>query len=201
MTGDIRVTKGTVQVTGELTPDTVRALTTRHRVRTEIEIWRARIATLDVLAGMERIERLALVNSRLADPASLSRMPQLRRLFLNQLTPAGGWGFVAGLTQLDELELLNIRGPIALPSLAEHRTLSRILVWGCRGFDGAAELASAPALTELTCVDTGLELDHLAPLLAHPTLRYLNVQLRTVRANAQLDELLAANGKRRRRAD
>jgi hypothetical protein len=200
VTGDVRVVKGTVQVTGDLTPDIVRILTTRHRARTEVEIWRARIDTLDTLAELEAIDRLALVNCRLADPASLSRMPTLRRLFLNELTPAGGWAFLAGVTQLDELELLNIRGPLALPSFAEHRTLTRIHVWGCRGLDDAAALASAPALTELACVDTGLDLDSLAPLLAHPTLRYLDVGLRTARANAELDELLAAHGKQRHRA-
>jgi len=110
----MRVVKGTVVVEGTFSEsDLVR----RHASRREFELWRMRLASLAFLTDLPAIERLGLINVKVADPRALAELGTLRNLFLNGFTSASGWGFLAELAQIEELHILNTRGPLVLPDL------------------------------------------------------------------------------------
>ena len=119
----------------------------------------------------------------------------MRSLFINTSAIAAGFDFLADLAQVEELHLLNHRGPLTLPALEGMAALKRFRVWGCKGFTDISVLAEVPQLEEVELIDAGLEPEDLKPLITKPTIRYVNAQFATQSRNAHFTELLAKYGK------
>ena len=197
MATEITVVRGAVIVTGDLTADAAETLARRHSRRTRVDIWRARLANLDALTPLQHLDELTLANCTIDDASALAGLPTLRSLTLNQVRSTHGWGFLAELTPLETLNLRNLRGDVELPDLAPLASLTQLELWGCTGITDASSLLGLPALTELSVVDTGLDLESLRPVVALPSVRYASAQFRTNAANAAFEALLDELGKRR----
>ncbi|MDQ0372712.1 hypothetical protein [Cellulomonas humilata] len=189
----MRVVKGTVVVEENFSQaDLVR----RHASRREFELWRMRLASLEFLKDLPAIERLGLINVKVADPHALAEIGTLRNLFLNGFTSAPGWGFLAELTQIEELHILNTRGKLVLPDLTRLDHLKTFRIWGCKGLSDISILTEVPHLEEVQLVDTALTPDDLVPLLEKPSVRYLSSSFGTQRESKLFEEYLDTYGKK-----
>ena len=189
----MRVVKGTVVVEETFSQaDLVR----RHASRREFELWRMRLASLAFLTDLPAIERLGLINVKVADPHALAEIGTLRNLFLNGFTSASGWGFLAELTQIEELHILNTRGKLVLPDLARLDHLKTFRIWGCKGLSDISILTEVPHLEEVQLVDTALTPDDLVPLLEKPSVGYLSSSFGTQRESKLFEEYLDTYGKK-----
>ena len=133
---------------------------------------------------------------KVADPRALAEIGTLRRLFLNGFTSAAGWGFLADLTQIEELHILNTRGALVLPDLQRLDHLRTFRIWGCKGLSDLSILTDVPHLEEVELVDTALAPDDLLPLLEKPSIAYLSATFATKRDTDRFDEYLDTYGKR-----
>lgn len=139
----VRLVAGKVVVTGDVSDAVRRTLLTRYRKREVVELWRADLDDLTFLTELPGLRSLSVVSCRLLDTAPLARCTALRTLFLNQARPRDGWEFLAGLGQVEELHLLNVRGDLPLPDLTGMTSLRVLRVWGCTGLRSLAALSSS----------------------------------------------------------
>jgi hypothetical protein len=191
----VKVVKGAVMVEGAISAETLPLLKAKMKNRTRLELWRATLPTLAFLSDLTPLEHLSVVNCKVTDASALGEIEGLRSLFLNGSSFKEGLGFLADVRDVEELDLLNLRGTFSVPALTALRRLSRVRVWGCKGFTDVAALAAAPHLAAVELVDVGLEPHTLGPLLEHGSLRFLDAQFGTVARQRRFAELLAQSGK------
>lgn len=196
MPTNVRVVKGKLVVEDEFSELERRVLAGRHRSRTELELRRTRHESLAFLADLPALERLEVVSAEVDDPTALAEAGALRTLFLNGTAPRSGWGFLADLTQIEELHLLNVRGPLALPDLCRLDRLRTFRAWGCTGLADVSSLESASRLEEVELVATSVTADGLLPLLAKPSVLYVSATFTTKRENERFRQHLDRYGKR-----
>lgn len=201
MPADISVVKGKVCVTGQLTDAQVPDLVRRCATRSRLELRRTRHQTLELLEQLPGIEELELVRTRVTDAGALARLPALRVLWLNGVTVESGFGFLAGLSQVQELHLLNHRGALELPDLAGMTSLRTFREWGCKGLTDLSVLLDVPQLEEVALTDAGVEPEDLVPVVAMPSVRYVSAQFGSKGRNDRFAEIVAAHGKAQYRDD
>ncbi|KQR17398.1 hypothetical protein [Cellulomonas sp. Leaf334] len=194
MPKNIRVVQGTVVVEGSFSESEL--LVGRYTSRRDFELWRSQHASLAFLTNLPVIERLGLINVKVADPRALAELGTLRSLFLNGFRSASGWGFLADLTQIEELHILNTRGPLVLPDLQRLDHLTTVRIWGCKGLSDITMLTDVPHLEEVELVDTALTPDDLLPLLEKPSIAYLGSSFARKRDTDLVDEYLDRYGKK-----
>lgn len=195
MPTNVSVIKGAVVVEGALTEPDRQRLVRLCATRSTVEVWRAQHTALALLLDLPGLADLSLVNVRVDDPGALPEISTLRRLFLNQARFRTGWGFLASLTQIEELHLLNVRGEVVLPDLRALDRLRMVRVWGCTGLTDVSGLAVAPHLEDVRLVDTGMTPAGLAPLLEKPSVRRLSSTFPRIKDDEHFRELLARHGK------
>ncbi|GEK21797.1 hypothetical protein CXY01_23170 [Cellulomonas xylanilytica] len=148
------------------------------------------------LRDLPALESLSLINVRVDDARALAEVGTLRRLFLNGIKPTPGWDFLAGLAQIEELQILNVRGPLVLPDLSGLDRLATFRIWGCRGLTDVSVLENTPLLEEVELVDAGLTPDDLGSLLEKSTLAYLSCTFATRRDTDRFHQDLDRYGKK-----
>jgi hypothetical protein len=85
-----------------------------------------------------------------------------------------------------------------LPDLSRCNKLVRVKLWNCKRLADIMPLTAIPHLTTVEIVGLALkEPRDYERLIASPRLRYVAVQLSGVKRNAEIDRLLAQQGKRR----
>jgi hypothetical protein len=168
---------------------------------------------IEALSGLTRLEDLTLRSITLADLSLLRPMTELRSLDV-KLGGTSNLALLPEVGQLRYLELWRIRGladvstvgslphlrhlflqtlshVTALPDFGEARALRRIELETMKGIRDLRPLGSAPALEELLLHDMPqLQPDDLEPLVGHPTLRALSVELGGAKKNAAAQALL-----------
>ena len=151
----------------------------------------------DALAGLRRLESLALWGGGLTDAAlsSLASLAQLRRLELWAARGLGDRG-LSTATRLRSLERLSLRGGPAiteagLAALRAHPRLTSLRLDGIRLTPaGAAHIAAAPGLTSLALEDTGLDDRGAAALGRMPGLLYLSLASSSSLTDADQDRVI-----------
>ncbi|WP_456789815.1 hypothetical protein [Cellulomonas sp. P5_C5] len=195
MSEHVRVVKGAVVIEDRFAEPERELLTRRYRSRKVVELWRTRHRSFDFLKDLPHLEDLSLIRVKVDDPRALSEIRTLKRLFLNGLNPGSGWDFLADLTQVEELHLLNVRGPLTLPDLQRLDHLATFRVWGCKGLADVSALEKTPRLEEVWLTDTALTPDLVLPLLEKPSVRYLSSSFPRRRDDELFQEYLARYGK------
>lgn len=199
MSATAKILKGTVSIEGQLSRANEAALAKKYAGKTSFNLRRMKLESLSFLGAFEGIRDLSFVNVKVADASALTELGALERLFLNGVTVGAGFGFLSKLAALEELHLLNLRGPLELPSLTDLGALTKFRVWGCKGFSDLSILQEVPNLEELELVDTALEPDDLLPLLGKTSVRFVAAQFKTKKHNDVFSEHLTKFGKTRYR--
>ncbi|GEL98214.1 hypothetical protein [Cellulomonas terrae] len=193
MSKNVRIVKGTVVAEGSFSESEL--LVGRYTSRRAFELWRAQLPSLAFLTDLPLLESLGLINVKVADPGALAEVGTLRSLFLNEFRSAAGWDFLADLTQVEELHILNTRGALVLPDLRRLDHLTTFRIWGCKGLSDISFLIDVPHLEEVALVDTALTPDDLLPLLQKPSVAYLSSSFARRREADLFDEYLDRYGK------
>jgi hypothetical protein len=169
MSKKINLLKGKVVIEGELLESEQELLVKKYKSKKIFELWRAQYPSLVFLKNLPCLENLSLINVKVDDASALPEMSTLKNLFINGAKFGCGWGFLADLTQIEELHILNLRGEFVLPDLGELDQLKVFRIWGCKGLSDISVLKNVRQLEEVDLVDTGLTPDNLLPLLkSHP---------------------------------
>lgn len=197
MPKNIRIVHGTVVAEGRFSESDL--LVPRYTSRGDVELWRAELPSLAFLKNLPVLERLGLINVKVADPRALAEIGTLRNLFLNGFRSAAGWDFLADLTQIEELNVLNTRGQLVLPDLHRLESLRTFFAWGCRGLSDLSFLTEVPRLEEVQLVDTALTPDDLVPLLEKPSVAYVSATFATRREADLFEAYLERYGKKAHR--
>jgi hypothetical protein len=196
MSKNISLLKGKVVIEGKLSEPEQEFLIEKYKSKKVFEVWRTQLKSLTFLKDLPKMESLSLINTKVEDPQALSEIGSLKNLFLNEFKPGSGWNFLADLSQIEELQILNTRGELALPDLQKLDHLKIFRLWGCKGFVDISILENTPNLEELELVDTGLTPEKLLPLLEKPSVKYLSASFSTKKDNELFQEYLARHGKK-----
>ena len=196
MSKNISLLKGKVVIEGKLSESDQEFLIEKYKSKKVFELWRAQLKSLSFLKNLPKIESLSLINTKVEDPDALSEIGSLGNLFLNELKPGSGWGFLANLTQIEELHILNIKGELILPDLHKLNHLKAFRIWGCKGFADISILKNTLKLEEVELVDTALTPEKLLPLFEKPSIKYLSSSFSTKKENELFQEYLDRYGKK-----
>ncbi len=196
MSKNISLLKGKVVIEGKLSEPEQEFLIEKYKSKKVFEIWRTQFKSLTFLKDLLKMESLSLINTKVEDPQALSEIGSLKNLFLNEFKPGSGWNFLANLSQIEELQILNTRGELALPDLRKLDHLKTFRIWGCKGFVDISILKNTPNLEEVELVDTGLTPEKLLPLLEKPSVKYLSSSFNTKKDNELFQEYLDKYGKK-----
>jgi hypothetical protein len=115
------------------------------------------VADLAPLAGLTRLEKLALARTAVADLAPLAQMTRLRSLDLARCTEIERLDPLARLSALAHLDLSGCAGVTDLSPLAELIALRRVELDGCKGVTNLAPLAAIARRGAVIKVDTPLK--------------------------------------------
>ncbi len=196
MSKNISLLKGKVVIEGKLSELEQEFLIEKYQSKKVFELWRTQLKSLTFLKDLRKMESLSLINTKVEDPQALSEIGSLKNLFLNEFKPGSGWNFLANLSQIEELQILNTRGELALPDLQKLDHLKTFRIWGCKGFADISILKNTPNLEEIELVDTGLTPEKLLPLLEKPSVKYLSSSFNTKKDNELFQEYLDRYGKK-----
>lgn len=196
MSKNISLLKGKVVIEGKLSEPEQEFLIEKYQSKKVFELWRTQLKSLTFLKDLRKMESLSLINTKVEDPQALSEIGSLKNLFLNEFKPGSGWNFLANLSQIEELQILNTRGELALPDLQKLDHLKTFRIWGCKGFADISILENTPNLEEIELVDTGLTPEKLLPLLEKPSVKYLSSSFNTKKDNELFQEYLDRYGKK-----
>ena len=196
MSKNISLLKGKVVIEGKLSELEQEFLIEKYQSKKVFELWRTQLKSLTFLKDLRKMESLSLINTKVEDPQALSEIGSLKNLFLNEFKPGSGWNFLANLSQIEELQILNTRGELALPDLQKLDHLKTFRIWGCKGFADISILENTPNLEEIELVDTGLTPEKLLPLLEKPSVKYLSSSFNTKKDNELFQEYLDRYGKK-----
>lgn len=196
MSKNVSLLKGKVVIEGKISGPEQEFLIEKYKTKKVFEIWRSQLKELSFLKNLPNIEVLSLINTKVEDSQALSQIGTLKNLFLNEFKPGSGWDFLAGLSQIEELQILNTRGELALPDLQKLGGLKIFRLWGCKGFTDISILNHAPNLEEVELIDTGLSPADLLFLFERPNVKYLNASFKTKKENDTFQEYLDRYGKK-----
>jgi len=150
----------------------------------------APIMNLAPLRPLTKLTSLWLRAGRLTDLADLPHFDSLRTLDLTLLKDVHDLSPVAAMRDLRELSLGGLPKIAALPNLKDCRALRTVRLGSMTNLTDLSGLAAAPALKELEFTAPHLTADAFRPLVGHPTLRTIRVQLGTNAKNDALDALV-----------
>lgn len=196
MSKNISLLKGKVVIEGKLSEPDQEFLIEKYKSKKIFELWRTQLKSLAFLKNLPKMESLSLINTKVEDPGALAEISTLKNLFLNEFKPSSGWDFLANLTQIEELHILNTKGELALPDLQKLDNLKAFRIWGCKGFADISILKNVPNLEEVELVDTALTPEKLLPLFEKPSVKYLNAPFSTKKDNELFQEYLNKYGKK-----
>lgn len=183
MPNNFRSIKGKVVIEDQFTLLEEEIVKTRYKNKKAFEFWRMNLKSLDFLKDLHAVEDLGLINVKIENAAALGDINTLKKLFLNQVRPASGWDFLAQLSQIGQLHLLNIRGSLTLPGFENLTSLKAFHVWGCKGFADISILKDTRNLEEVKFVGTALEPDDLLPLFERDSIKFVSAQFKTKQQN------------------
>ena len=127
--------------------------------------------------------------------AALARVPRLRALELTMIRGLSDCAVLGALPNLEHLTLSTLKHVTRLPSLRAAVRLTHVSLDQMRGLTDMQAIADAPNLTTFSAVDmTSLEPRLFAPLVGHPTLRYVHAGFGSMKKNAEFAEMFAYLG-------
>ncbi len=146
-----------------------------------------RSITLPDLSLLVGLEHLWSLDIKLGGTKNLALLPELKSLKYLELWMVKGLDDVspiASAISLQHLFLQALRRVEAVPPLGALAHLRRVGIETMKGLRDLRPFAAAPSLEQFSAVDMGhLQPEDLRCFVGHPTLRYLNAGLGSLRKN------------------
>jgi hypothetical protein len=172
----------------------------RHSRITSIGLFNLKLADLQFLSLLPRLERLEIYGGSIGSYEALSTIPTLRQVFLNRIRALDDLTFLAGIAELETVDLLYLSNVESIPDLSARTRLTTLRIIECKRLVDLTALAAIPSLESLEIVVSPLTPEDIEFLMAAENLPYINL-FGGARQNARTDAMLERYGKARYRPD
>ncbi len=157
----------------------------------ELSLRTVRLDDYSLLAPLKQLCNLRLLRGSTTDLTHLRDVENLEHLTLFAIRGLTDLDVLPQLGKLRSLDLDSLPRVARLPDLTDARALTHLRLQTMKGLRGIESIASAPNLEELTM--TGLpsfDVEDFEPLVGHPTLRAVTINLGGYEKSAAVRELL-----------
>ena len=170
----------------------------KHSRITSIGLFNLKIADLQFLSLLPRLERLEIYGGSIGSYEALSTIPTLRQVFLNRIRALDDLSFLAGIAALETVDLLYLSKVERIPDLSASTRLTTLRIIECKRLVDLSALTAIPSLESLEIVVSPLTPEDIEFLMAAKNLPYINL-FGGARQNARCDAMLERHGKSRYR--
>jgi hypothetical protein len=170
----------------------------RHPRITSIGLFNLRLADLEFLTLLPRLERLEIYGGSIGSYDALTSISTLRHVFLNRIRGLDDLSFLAGIAALEQVDLLYLSKVESIPDLSALTRLTSVAIMQCQRLVDLTALASIRSLESLEIVASPLTPEDIEFLMQAPNLPYINL-FGGARQNTRCDAMLETYGKSRYR--